>query len=604
MRIHAAGRSAALYNAAMKSASIGQDADASGRRIAAAHCGILLAVVAVVWAPRLRGPIDLRYDAGVYYVLGSSLAGGKGYRLLNEPGEIPAIQYPPLLPLAVATCQRLLGTSDPGLVGPWLRYASLVVSTGYILLAYAVARRLLPPWWALFTAAGSALHFWFVFLSDLCFAEIPFALITMGFLLLTLDGRDVRWGREGAAALLGAASFFLRTTGVTLLAAWVLAALANRRFRVAGMRFMVTAACVLGWQAYVAAVRGAPSYRNPAYAYQRAPYQYYNVSYAENLALADPYDPAAGRATAGELARRTASNLIDMPAALGETVSIPREFWYGITDAVQRRTFLPVRKAYRLGPIALGLIVVAGLTLLARRRRWLVVSYVALTVLLIAATPWPPQFLRYTAPIAPLLFVALVEPLRSTQQWAARGVGVGGSWIRRALPVLVFGIPAAVVSTELHMLRKLRSMHNPASYVGQGGERRQYRLLFYNAAWQGFDAALSWLARNAQPEDIVVTSAPHWTYLRAGLRAVQPPFERDPNEALQLMESVPARYVIVDTLDYPGGDVSRRYAAPAMVAAADRWTVAFEAPGRAARVYRRREDPELPRRAYRSRSPS
>src|SRR3954447_26116684 len=49
---------------------------------------VLIAVVVATWAPRLRGPIDLRWDAGVYYVLGTSLYESKAYRLLNEPGEI------------------------------------------------------------------------------------------------------------------------------------------------------------------------------------------------------------------------------------------------------------------------------------------------------------------------------------------------------------------------------------------------------------------------------------------------------------------------------------------------------------------------------------
>ena len=62
----------------------------------------MVLVAAALWVPRLTGPIDLRYDAGVYYTLGTALAEGRGYRLLNEPGEIEAIQYPPLLPLIVA----------------------------------------------------------------------------------------------------------------------------------------------------------------------------------------------------------------------------------------------------------------------------------------------------------------------------------------------------------------------------------------------------------------------------------------------------------------------------------------------------------------------
>ena len=35
---------------------------------------VLVLVSILLWTPRLRGPVDLRYDAGVYYVLGTSLA--------------------------------------------------------------------------------------------------------------------------------------------------------------------------------------------------------------------------------------------------------------------------------------------------------------------------------------------------------------------------------------------------------------------------------------------------------------------------------------------------------------------------------------------------
>ena len=72
-------------------------------------CGAVLPLIWVaVWTPR----IDLRWDASTYYVLGSALAEGKGYRLLNEPGEIEAVQYPPLLPLIVTVHQRVMGSSN------------------------------------------------------------------------------------------------------------------------------------------------------------------------------------------------------------------------------------------------------------------------------------------------------------------------------------------------------------------------------------------------------------------------------------------------------------------------------------------------------------
>ena len=60
---------------------------------------ILGLLVLALWLPRFQGPIDPRWDGGAYYVLGTSLVEGKGYRLLNEPDEIQANQYPPLFPL-------------------------------------------------------------------------------------------------------------------------------------------------------------------------------------------------------------------------------------------------------------------------------------------------------------------------------------------------------------------------------------------------------------------------------------------------------------------------------------------------------------------------
>src|SRR3954452_5090356 len=101
----------------------------------------VVALCIVLWIPRLNGPIDLRWDAGVYYVLGTSLATGHGYRMLSEPGSPEAIQYPPLLPAFVALHQRVLGSTDPAVVGPWLRSSFAALFLGYALATLAVARR-------------------------------------------------------------------------------------------------------------------------------------------------------------------------------------------------------------------------------------------------------------------------------------------------------------------------------------------------------------------------------------------------------------------------------------------------------------------------------
>ena len=48
---------------------------------------VVVAIALLLWLPRLSGPIDLRWDGGVYYLLGTSLAQGHGYRIASEPGS-------------------------------------------------------------------------------------------------------------------------------------------------------------------------------------------------------------------------------------------------------------------------------------------------------------------------------------------------------------------------------------------------------------------------------------------------------------------------------------------------------------------------------------
>src|SRR5919112_5874378 len=114
------------------------------RHPSGAHLAVLFGLSLALWLPRLRGPLDLRYDAGVYYVLGTSLAEGRGYRLLSEPGDIQEVQYPPLLPALVAVHQRLAGSSDPSVAGHWLRLTYAGFFLTYIVAVYFLAAQFLP----------------------------------------------------------------------------------------------------------------------------------------------------------------------------------------------------------------------------------------------------------------------------------------------------------------------------------------------------------------------------------------------------------------------------------------------------------------------------
>jgi hypothetical protein len=555
--------------------SVRDRASGARRELDWKHAAILATLTLVLWLPRLQGPIDLRWDAGPYYILGTSLAEGKGYRLLNEPGEIAAVQYPPLLPAIVALHQRVLGTSDPVVVGQALRLSYCALSLVYTLAVYAMARRFVPQSWAFVTGALTAIYVFTYFLSDLLFAEIPFAVATTLFVIADRTGT-----RKGAfaAALLATAAFLLRTIGIALLGAWIVEALIARRWQRAAVRCGVALVPVLLWQHYVSSVTGGPEYSHPRYPYQRAPYQYYNVTYAANLALLEPFRPEEGFASPRDLAKRVLSNVGGMAVHLGEGVSVLESFWErGIKtlDRLLGDVGLPLWPA-AIPCVILSALVVSGLALFVRRGERLVPLYVLATLALICVTPWPGQFPRYLAPLTPFLLVCLSESLREARRlWPDGGRRLGG-----ALLAVVFG--AQVCSAARHYL-----VGRVEVVWDRGGDRPMVARFFqYGDASRSYDESIDWLKTRARKDEIVASATPHFVYLRTGLKAIMPPMELDVEKAQQLLDSVPVTWVIVDALDNP--DIARRYAAPAVKARPDLWDEVYGSPDRRLRIYRRK----------------
>src|SRR3954454_10928482 len=108
------------------------------KRIDFAIGALLCILAAMAWLPRASGPIDLRWDGGAYYLLGTSITHGQGYRLLNEPGSPNTTLHPPLLPMFVAVHQLLLGTTDPLVVGRALRASACLLFALQALAIYVL----------------------------------------------------------------------------------------------------------------------------------------------------------------------------------------------------------------------------------------------------------------------------------------------------------------------------------------------------------------------------------------------------------------------------------------------------------------------------------
>ena len=576
---------------------------------------VLCLVTFALWIPRLGGPIDLRTDAAVYYVAGVAIGEGKGYTLTNEPGialaegkghtqtnrpGIRAVQYPPLLPAFVAAHRRVVGTSDPQVLGHVLRVSYLVIALAYSVSAYAVVRQFLSPGYGFLAALITSLFLQTYFLSNSLFAEIPFALLSMLFILA--NRRSERIGPFILASLLAAAAFLVRTAGIALLAAWVGEALLQRRWRQFFARAIIAAVPFLGWQAYVNWVTSSPEYAQPAYEYQRAPYQYYNVPYADNVALIDPFQPEQGLITTTLLVRRLFDNLLWMPQTMGNCVStVQGYFEWTLRDA---RTWFgaPPIPAWvaRIAPTILGSLVLGGLALLAIRREWLLVLYALATVGLVCLTPWPVQFTRYLTPLTPILALAMLLFLDQLRHWLARrspGVRVStsdgasgqhenareyaivhgpqrvawaGRWIGNCLVAIVVG--GILLMQTYSLVRAYRSgwTHVPAELTRVGGGK----LFFFDEKWQAYAEAVEWLRGRVQQGEVVAAATPQWAHVAGGFKSVMPPMEIDRIEAQRLLDTVPVRYAIVDDQDV--GSIVSRYLAPAINAHPHRWRLVHE----------------------------
>jgi hypothetical protein len=501
----------------------------------------LAAVVAALWHPRRAGPLDLRWDGSVYYVLGTSLAEGKGYRLLNEPGEIEACQYPPGLPLLAAAPQVILGTSDPVVVGRWLKFLFVGFDGALAIATFLLLDLFVPPWLAFVGALALLLNVQATFHSNLFFTEIPYALVTVLFVLCSRESGNRL--REAAATALAVTAFLLRTAGIALLAAWVTDALLRRRLKTAAVRLLVSAMPVLAWNAYVSRVEHSPQYSNPAYPYQRAPYLNYNVTYAANIALEDANKPGSGNATPGRLARRVWQNALQIPVDLGEAVSDSRGYWrYRLSSRFAALGFLR-QWGFYCPLVLLGGLIMGGLIVLVARHDYLVAVYVAAALALICATPWPDQFRRYLTTLLPFLLVALFVCLLAAGRLLRR---LAPGPARLIVPVGLVVVLVAIFDAETFVLRSMYRDHlDDVTATARDGRHVGYRA-FYFAGDEALARGLAWLKETARPQDVIATSMPQWAYLLTGLKAVRPPLESSPARAQELLDSVPAAYLVLD----------------------------------------------------------
>ena len=262
--------------------------------------------------------------------------------------------------------------------------------------------------------------------SDVLYAEMPFAVATMCFLLC--QQRSDRQAFGAAAGVFGVAAYLLRTAGIALLLAWIAESLIRRRFGQAALRAAISALPVLLWQGYVWRVTASVEYHHPRYAYQRADYYYPNVTYGQNSRLADPFRPELGHMQVRDLAGRLARNIAALPEALAESAVVPQSLVTAVFARVRQNLGARLQGDWSAlvsgvsygGLFATGLLALIGAVLMAIGPHWFLSLVFGINLGLIVMTPWQNQFWRYLAPIAPLTLIFLIVAICAIRLWLER----------------------------------------------------------------------------------------------------------------------------------------------------------------------------------------
>jgi len=508
-------------------------------------------------------------------MLGTALAQNKGYRLLSEPGEVLANHHPPGVPAIVALYQRFFRTSDPWVVGQALRRFYCGCCIAIALISYLLARQFFGMGWALAVALVASLNLYTWWLGDYLLAEVPFTVVSLLFILVSFVAE---WKQMNAAAVtviqavLVTGAYLLRTAGVALIAAWIGEAALRRQWRATIVRAVVGATPVLVWHAYVHTVEHSYEYRHPVYAYQRADYQFHNVGYAKNLALLDLVAPEKGKVTLGYVAKRFATNLIAMPATFGECVTSPRSYWEWQASWIHQKAKVSnLAVVVRPALVALGLLVAAGLGVLAWRRQWLPVFYVIALAGLVCLTSWTEHFVRYLAPATAVLAIAIIALIRGAIAMLRRA-GIAARIAQSGFVALICAIVAQQAFTVYLMYR---NRCNEVDYRAADGTHRHYHLFFFDRSWESFDDALDWLNAHAGPNDVIAATTPEWVWLRTGRKSIFPPFDATPDREQADLDSVPVHFIVLDSFGVMG--VMARYVRPLVEKTNSDWRPVYSA---------------------------
>ena len=438
--------------------------------------------------------LDMWGDNANFIILARSIASGQGMRESGELGLGTGFTFG--FPAMLAIIEWL---------SPGNHLAEKLLVVGWFLLAipllYLLARDVVGPGPALWTAALTASNPLMLRWSNQVMTEMPF--LSVSLLALLLLGRAMAKGdRPSDPMFLGSLAAILvamtiRSVGLVLVLATPLSILIRRRYRLlaAILLFLIaamTGANVAGYGpllwSYVSRLFGP---------------------FFEAHTIEGGFEHLMGRAQTN-IWRQVFINIPVMILPFPGAWLAPR---------------LLVGLRYLLALIVLSLLVVGLGRMLRRSEPWAVYT----GLYLLAIVFWEPELavMRALIPVVPFLFVSIVVGAMPVLAWCHQRWPKGSPRLRTGLVGLVFAVN---LWGNIDFARTFRD---------------------YPPQWQSYFEAAAWIEQHTPRDSIIAARKPSLLYLTSKRRSIYWPYSSSPEQFLGALHGSPATHVVVDQLGFP-----------------------------------------------------
>lgn len=496
------------------------------RGIVQRHWGMALALLGVLAfalgvAAMDSSPIGAAVDDAIYVILGRSIATGQGYRSLNLPGAPLNTHFPPGYPLVLAALWRL-APSFPANVVLFKLFNVLCLAVAAVGTARFVASRGVGRELALGIGVVTAISVPLLVLGNLLLSE-PFFVALLVFLLAAVErfvsplppGERYPAWRAGMLGIAIGLCILVRTHGIALIPAVVLALCAQRRWRDAAVIALSAIVVLLPWQLF--STRHAGALPAPLL----GGYDSYTAWWVRGL-----------RALGWQIIPSTLARTI--PEASGMFAVL----------------FSPTRDSFGHGAaiLALAVLVVAGVVTWWRR---IPVTLLFLAGYLTIIAVWPFQPGRFIWGAWPLILIVIALGARTA-------FVEGRRWKPAVRVVLLASMCWVGVGYAMYETRAIRN---------------RWWSSIPRAAVEHIAFAVGWTRANTKPNDIVATEDEGPVFLYTGRRTIPvraftvmqylggTTVDVEAAEGLiPLLDRFPARAVLVYTK--VGHDVARSLSEP------------------------------------------